>query len=779
MAGSSRGFEFPAVDAEGAQADLGRRARRPAARARGGGKRRSIIWRWRRVIYLFGLVGLAGAAGMGAVVASAELPEIEPLDQSTFMCANDVKENCNSQNAMAKIQGGEDRVNVTYDALPQVMIDAVVAVEDRDFFEHRGIDPVGIGRALYRDLRGQGVQQGGSTITQQYVKQQFLRSDRTINRKLKEAALSIKLEQEIPKQEILEGYLNSVYFGRGAYGIQTASEAYFGKNVDKLEVGEAAYLAGLVRAPNLADATKSPEEAKRRRDTALNAMWEEGYITQEERDFAIAAPLKAREPTKQRLFATTKGKDVGGDYITDYVMSLLEKEPYGFTEEQVAGGGLRVYTSLDLEMQKMAWDAVKTTLDLPDDPAAALVALDDKGLVRAMVGGPGWQADGDQNNFAVRGKGSQGRGVGSTYKAVALAEAVRRGISLDSRFNAPAQIKIADEVNPCEPWEPRNYDESDAGVLTLVEATQQSSNTAFAQLAAELKPSTFNQLALDLGLDERGDDGVDCLPDVLGPNNGTPLEMATVFSTFANRGVRKDPALITRIEQVDQDGNVTTLFEREPEEQRVLTEQQADLINHTLQQVIKGGTGAAADIGRPAAGKTGTTSENKDAWFLGYVPKMTAAVWMGYPDTEVNPETGEPELVPMNDSGRPVHGRAATGGSFPAEIWQKFMAAVTEAKGWNDEFPEVPKEALRAGEVINSDLLTEAEQATTTSLPSTTLLPDDKPKPQPPNRGPRPTEPPITAKPAPEPEPQPTPEPEPTPTTEDCRPVCFPGDEEP
>jgi penicillin-binding protein 1A len=689
------------------------------------------------VIYLLGLVGFASVAGVGAVVASTDLPEIDSLAQSTFVCTADVGERCGPQNAMAKIQGGEDRVNVTYDKLPQVLIDAVVSVEDRDFFEHRGIDPVGIGRALYRDLRGQGLQQGGSTITQQYVKQVFLRSDRTVSRKLKEAALSIKLEQEMPKQEILEGYLNTVYFGRGAYGVQAASQAYFGKNVGQLQLGEAAYLAGLVRAPNLADATENPEEAKRRRDTALGAMWDEGYITEDEFTFVSAAPLEAREPTKPRTFATTKGKKVGTDYVTAYVDWLLRNE-HGFTEEQITGGGLRVYTSLDLEMQKMAWEAVKTTLDQPEDPAAALVALDNQGLVRAMVGGPGWVPGKDERNFAVRTDTIDGRGVGSVYKAVALAEAIRQGISLDSRFNAPSQIKIADDVNPCQPWEPRNYGESDAGVLTLVEATQQSSNTAYAQLAAELGPDGFNALALDLGLEDRGERNPQgCLPDVLGPNNATPLEMATVFSTFANRGVRKDPAIITRIEQVDQDGNVNTLFEWQPDEQRVLTEQQADLVNHTLQQVIQGGTGTAANIGRPAAGKTGTTTENKDAWFVGHVPKMTAAVWMGYPDTWENPETGERELISMNASGKPVHGRAVTGGSFPAEIWQRFMAAVTEAKGWNDAFAEVPPEALREGRVINSDLLTSREQATTTTQPPTTLPPTTQP-PGPPRPEPRP-----------------------------------------
>jgi penicillin-binding protein 1A len=673
----------------------------------------------RRPIFLIGLVMLAGMAGLGAVFANTELPEIDPLQQSTFICDASVPENCNPQNAMATVQGGEDRVNVTYEELPQDLINAVVAMEDRDFFQHRGVNPVSIARALYRDLRGEGLQQGGSTITQQFVKNAYLSPERAIIRKVKEAMLAIKLEQEMSKEEILEGYLNTIYFGRGAYGVRAASRAYFGKDVTEIGIPEAAYLAGLIRAPVLADATNHLEEAQRRRRTALVAMEEEGYITQEQVDFvdqiSFEDELYYRPATQRATFETSGAmRMVGGDYITAYVDHLLKNE-HGFSEQDIHGGGLRVYTSINREMQTAAWQAVNGTLDRPEDPQASLVALDDQGLVRAMVGGRGFVPEVSEANYAVRGLGSDGRPVGSTFKAVALAEAVREGKSLQSRYDAPSPKTIIQDTQGCAPeWELNNYSESDGGNLSIIDATRESSNTAYAQIMVDLGVENVLDLAHDLGM--QTEFGEPCAPIVLGTDNATPMEMATVYSTFANRGMRRDPSIITRIERVDQDGNVAVLYERELSEQRVLSEQQADLVNHTLQTVINEGTGTGAAIGRPAAGKTGTSQESKDAWFVGYVPRLTAAVWMGYPDANWDdpstPET-DPQIAPMNTRGIAVHEReSVTGGSLPAEIWAKFMRAVCDANGWNDPFTEVSPDVLSGGEMIGT---------TTTTAPPTTL----------------------------------------------------------
>jgi penicillin-binding protein 1A len=679
-------------------------------------------------------------AGIATMFARTELPEVDALQQSTFVCAGDVPENCNAQNAMATIQGGEDRVNVRYEDLPQVLIDAVVAMEDRNFFEHRGINPISIGRALYRDLRGDAVQQGGSTITQQYVKNAFLSPERAITRKIREAVLAIKLEQHMSKEEILEGYLNTIYFGRGAYGVAAASRAYFGKNLNEIGIAEAAYLAGLIRAPVLADATDHPEEAQRRRHTALVAMEEEGYITSDEAALADAIAFEPpffRPRTERRQFETVDElRGVGGDYITAYVNHLLQTE-HGLTEQQIFSGGYRVYTSIDRTMQEAAWRAVNGTLNQPADPVGSMVAIDNSGMIRAMVGGRDYAAS--QVNHAVRGLGSEGQQVGSTFKPIALAEFVSQNHSLQSRYGAPAEMDIQQNAPGCAPtWHVRNYEESDEGQLSVRDATRVSSNTAYGQIMWDLGPESVIQMAHDLGM--TGEIAPACGPIVLGTESSTPLEMATVYSTFANRGIRRTPSIITRIEQVDQDGNVNVVFEREPEEQRVLTESQADVVTDVLQDVITDGTGTAADIGRPAAGKTGTAQFNRDAWFVGYTPHLTAAVWMGYTENNWDdPETPEQEQLrpPMNGD-HAVRGRNVTGGSFPAEIWAQFMRNVSDHNNWNEPFPEVSEDVLNDGDIVGQPPTTSTTstsvpprggppttlpQTTTTSAPPVTILP--------------------------------------------------------
>jgi penicillin-binding protein 1A len=682
----------------------------------------------RRPLFLVGLVVLALGAGAGVLFAQTELPEIAELTQSTYVCAADVAAGeCTAQNAMAKVQGDEgDRYNIPVDEMPDALVNAVISVEDRDFFEHRGVDPFGIARALYRDARGASFRQGGSTITQQYVKTAFdLTREKSITRKINEAVLSIKLEREMSKEEILEGYLNTIYFGRGAYGVGAASQAYFGIDVRDPSFGidEGAFLAGLIRAPNLAEPSKYPEEAARRRHTALVAMEEEGYITAPEREYAGAVALA--EPYIKpfgsiKLVDTRRGADIGTPYVTDYVQGELLR--LGFTERAITGGGLRVYTSLDYDMQRAAWEAVVSTLDLEEDPEASLVAVDDQGLVRAMVGSrhpytPAREGvRGYQANYAVRGHGSDGREPGSTFKPVVLAEAIRRNYSLESRYDAPGTIEIPHEVcpNQGEPWEVSNYSESDAGVLDLVDATRESSNTAFAQLMADLQPDGVAQLANELGIGGEEGVGPPVCAMVLGTVNATPLEMAGMYSTFANRGVYKQPDVITRVEQVDQDGEATVVYERQVSEKQVLTPEQADKVTHALQSVLQpGGTAADNAIGKDAAGKTGTSQENRNAWFAGYVPRLTAVVWMGYPDADfLNPETGKNELWPMNEKGRLVHGIAATGGSFPAEIWQKFMLLATG--NMDDEFVELSRDQIDSGTVLNEGELFTRDETTTT-----------------------------------------------------------------
>jgi penicillin-binding protein 1A len=646
-------------------------ARRPAARTaavprpRRPAKRRSALWRWRRGLFVLGLGTVAAVGGVASVVFNISLPPEDPLRQTSFVCAADVTTACGPENAIATFSAEEDRINVRLEEVPQVVVDAVLATEDRDFFEHGGIDPVGIARALYNDLRGRGVQQGGSTITQQYVKNVYLSSERSITRKVKEAVLAVKVERELDKEEILERYLNTIYFGRGAYGVGAASRAYFGKDVREIGLPEAAYLAGLIRAPEAADAQVDPQEATRRRGTALTAMAEEGMITEEQRAAADATPWEGHVVARRdrsKLDISAELESIGGAYFIEEVRQQVEQK-YG--AGVLYGGGLRIYVTLDPKMQRDAWEAVTSTLDEPGDPAAALVAVDDRGYVRAMVGGTDYEAQ--RVNYAMGSEGGgSGRGAGSSFKPFVLATAVREGISLNSKFNAPAKI-VLPRANAGKDWEVNNYGDAEQGVLDLVDATRVSSNTAYAQLMLEVGPEDVVETARRMGV--RSDlQPVNAL--ALGSEGVSPLDMAVGFSTLANRGIHNEAELIARIEQVDEDGDVVLIEEANPSGDRVLDEEEADQVTHALRQVVTSGTGQSAGFGKPAAGKTGTTSNNKDAWFVGYVPKLTAAVWMGYPD--VDPDDAE---VPLMDD---VHGIEVTGGSLPAQIWNRFMRNATE-----------------------------------------------------------------------------------------------------
>ena len=654
-------------------------------------KRRSVLWRMRRALYLSALVATVGAAGLVWVLGQVELPVdpkvAGPLNQTSFICAADVQVNCNASNAMAQLHGTEDRVLVTYEQIPAILRDAVVSAEDRDFFEHGGVDPAGIARAAVSDLRGGGVRQGGSTITQQYVKQEYLSSEQTATRKIKEAVMAVKLEQQISKKEILTRYLNTVYFGRGAYGVQAASRVWFKHDVGALNAGEAAFLAGLLRNPNGADPYRGPKslkEAQRRRQLVLRAMNEEGYLTTQEMkqflsvsmdplDVAVAPADRFIQapPKASTLGENVKGKEWGSEYFAEYVRQWLVKE---FGSDDVYGGGLKVYTTLDLGMQKAAYEAVTTTLDRAGDPAASIVAIDDLGQVKAMMGGTDFEHN--KVNLATgKAGGGGGRQPGSTFKMFALAEAVREGYSVQSVLPSPAKIEITDPV--CltgeEKWPVRG---GPGGRSSLVTATKKSINTVYAQLMARLGPEKVVQMAHDMGVT------ANLAPYcslVLGSGEVSVLDMAAGYSTLANNGMAKPPIVVTRVEFPD--GNVRKY---QPTPKQALTPDQSALVTYALQQVVAGGTGAEANFGRPAAGKTGTTSNNIDGWFVGYTPKLTAAVWMGYPGGS----------KPMND----VRGAKVQGGTFPARMWRTFMTAAT-ANFDSGTFPEVTD--LAAGETLD------------------------------------------------------------------------------
>jgi membrane peptidoglycan carboxypeptidase len=673
------------------------------------GKRRSVLWRWRRGLFLLGLLFVAGIAAAGYSLAQIELPPDRIQAQTSFICAADVTSNCNDSNAIASLHGEQDRVNVTLDQVPQVMVDAVLAAEDRTFFDHGGVDPWGTARALWADLRNRGATQGGSTITQQYVKNVYLTSERTFTRKIKEAVLSIKLEQEFTKQEILQRYLNTVYFGRGAYGIGAAVRTYFGHELGKVTLSEAAYLAGLIRSPETADGAKpeQTDQAIARRRLVLQGMLETKKIDQAQFDAADKTPFVVgaagdpnttilARPPDQKGFGPVARADIGTEYFRDYVVQQLKQ--HGLDEAKLFGGGLRVYTTLDLDKQQKAYDAVTSTLTSPDDPLSAMISLDPDGHIIAMIGGRDHSTD--ENNYAVPGLGGQGRHAGSSMKPYVLAEAVKQGISLESQFESPSEIAIPKGDNG-KTWTVHNA-EASSGVLNLIDATKHSSNTVFAQLMMKVGYQNVIPLAHEMGITTP-------LPEVnslvLGTGDVFPLDMASGYSTFAHRGTHIQPTGILKVEVPNGSGGYDTVtFDQQ--QTQPLTKQESDLVTFALEGVVHGGTGSGAYFGKPVAGKTGTTEDNKDAWFVGFTPNgYSTAVWMGYRNAE---EDGPARFMTN------VHGKVVFGGTFPATIWNKYMKSITDGMNVGD----FSKPSTFPGKVLNGDLTTTS--STDTTLPDTT-----------------------------------------------------------
>lgn len=617
------------------------------------------------------------------MIARVPLPAAGAQAQTTFL--TDV-----NGARLASLDDGEDRVAVKLDQVPQVVVDAVLAVEDRSFFEHQGLDPGGILRATWSDIRGRGSLQGGSTITQQYAKTAYVGRERSLWRKLREAIVAIKLERKLEKPEILERYLNAIYFGRGAYGVQAGARAWFGKDITQVGLPEAAYLAGLIRSPERAGFDQQPEEATRRRDTTLASMQDAGVIDAAQRQQVEAQPLSAYVVPQQSREPSVVGASEGTHYFVEYVRKQLTDR---FGEAAVFSGGLRVRTTLDLQTQSEAYDAVYGTLDRLDDPSGALVAVDENGAIRAMVGGRDWQTS--KVNLAVgREGGGQGRQAGSTFKPFLLAETVRQGYTVESAFPGPPQITIPGADNG-KAWRPSNFDNAAYGTINLVDATRLSVNTVYAQVVDAIGPDAMADMTRDVGITSELNP-VHSL--VLGTSNVSVLEMARAFATFATRGERVEPHAI--LEVTTADGRV--LERAAPGRTRVLDTEDADVVNFALGQVMERGTGTAAKFGKPAAGKTGTTQDSGDAWFVGYTPHLSTAVWLGYPEGASRPMTN-------------VRGERVTGGGLPARIFRDFMRDATRG----DEATRFPEPANFSGKVLKGTRVEFTEEETTTTTSTT------------------------------------------------------------
>ncbi len=653
---------------------------RPQPKKKTAARKQRASWRvWlRRLTFAAVLLGVA-SVGVGFVALnSVKIPDpTRTVKTTSFVCLADVADGqCSPSNSVAQFSaGGNNRVIIDIGDMSGNLINAVVAAEDRSFFTHGGVDPWGIARALYRDLRGSASRQGGSTITQQYVKSVYLTADRTPERKLKEAAIAIKLERKLTKPEILERYLNEVPLGRGAIGIEAASRAYFDKDAADLTVSESAFIAGLIRAPRYADDPSDPskpeenKEATRRRQTVIDAMLEEKYITKEQAEAAAAEPLDQlvlqTPPTTTGPIVKKTFADVGGKYITEWTRQQLKAMP-NVGETKLLEQGLKVYLTVDPRLQAAAQLSTASVLNQPDDPSSAMVSIDDNGRIVALIGGQNFDAS--EVNYALgKAGGGSGRGPGSTFKTIALAEYVNEGFSVKSEKWAPPAW-IFPEINNGEPWVIRNYEEKDLGKLTVEQATWQSANTVFAQIMLEITPERFVEMARKLGITGN----VPKEPSaVLGSGEVSVLDMATAYSTLSNRGTRKPPYIIRRVEAAD--GTVLYDVGTDPEKQPtpdVIPPAVADTVNSTLAGVINNplGTGYRARLKTKAVGKTGTTDDYRDAWFAGFTCRITTVVWMGYDN-----KPGEAARLMDN-----VHEKKVTGGSFPADIWKSYMTAATD-----------------------------------------------------------------------------------------------------
>ena len=613
-------------------------------RSRAPKRRRRRIRKLRLLSLLAALWLLALSAftfGTLRAVAS-EIPALDPAAQPPQE-RNGYVYDRQGKTVLAVLRGDENRVLVDYDEISADMKHAIVAIEDRRFWDHNGIDLRGIARAGWADLRQQKVVEGGSTIVQQFVKNAYLRNERSFARKVREAALAWQITQQWEKPEILAAYLNTIYFGNGAYGVQQAAKIYFGHGASKLTLPQAALLAGIPADPSSYDPVARPEAARQRREVVLKAMLDQAFITPSQYRAASRAPLP--EPDDVRL----PGTQGPAPYFTNYVKQQLVDR---FGPAQVFGGGMRIRTTIDLGLQQVAQKAVWSILDDADGPSAALVAVDPaNGDVLAMVGGRNYRQS--QFNLAVQSR----RQPGSAFKPFVLAAALQQGIAPATRFDSKQTvISLGDRV-----WVVNNYENAYLGEIDLATATVQSDNAVYAQLTQLVGPPAVVRNAKRLGITSELEPFFSI---GLGAQAVNPLELARAYATFANGGYRIDthtfgnrPRVVEEITRHDG----TPLVRNDQVPRQVITSRTAAWINLLLQEVIRTGTGERAQLaGWPAAGKTGTTENYGDAWFVGYTPQLAVAVWVGYPT----------ELRPMETE---FGGDPVAGGTIPALIWKAFM----------------------------------------------------------------------------------------------------------
>jgi len=595
----------------------------------------------RRLILALTALGLIAT---GCAVEPLEDPGIGSGSLTTTVYAAD-------GSVIAEWHAGEDRRLVSYDKIPIELINATVGIEDERFWEHDGVDARALARALVRNIDAGEVVEGGSTITQQYLKNVALSSELSIDRKVEEAILAIRLEEGFTKEEILERYLNTVYLGAGSYGVATAADRYFGKALNELTLAESALLAGLIRAPSSTDPRRHPEAAVARRGVVLDKLSELGWA-----DPAAIADARSEPVVLVDPVARARSKY---PYFTEEVKRrMLDERALGATVEEryqrLFHGGLEIHTTLDPRVQDAAEAAVADVIG-DGGPSAALVAIDPRtGHAVALIGGRDFYSETNpsaQFNLATQGR----RQAGSAFKAFTLAAALDSGWSLDSVVAGGQSVEIA---TPSGPWLVENYNGAVFPDLTVTEATVYSVNVVYARIVDAVTPQRVVDTASRAGITTE----LNPYHSVtLGAQEVSVLEMASAFGTFATGGVHVEPRFVSRIE--DADGN--QLLDSLPVVTQALETSVANGVTAALTEVVRRGTGQQARIGRVVAGKTGTSQQHHDAWFVGYTPEISAAVWVGFPDA----------LIPLEHPSTPY---TITGGTWPAQVWARFASEALE-----------------------------------------------------------------------------------------------------
>ncbi|MFT0875656.1 transglycosylase domain-containing protein [Rhodopseudomonas sp. G2_2311] len=604
--------------------------KKPTGKAGGGARKRkarkgviaSVRQAIGRVVYWSAVAGIwAVLAVVGVMVwVGAHLPPIQSLEipkrPPTITIVAD------NGSTMA-VRGEQAGTNVALKELPPYLPKAFIAIEDRRFYQHFGVDPLGIARAAVTNVLHRGVSQGGSTLTQQLAKNLFLTQDRTLTRKLQEVELALWLERKHSKAEILELYLNRVYFGSGAYGVEAAAQKYFGKSAKDVTLVEAAMLAGLVKSPSRLAPNRNPEGAEKRAQIVLAAMAEAGFVTDKQAQAAIANPVYTVKPTGAGTI----------NYVADWITEVLD-DLVGQIDQSII-----VETSIDPRLQSVAEAAIIDELAAKSVKykvtQGALVAMAPDGTVRAMIGGRNY-AD-SQFNRAVTAK----RQPGSAFKPFVYLTAVEAGLTPDTiRQDAPLDLKG---------WKPENYTHEYFGSVTLTQALAMSLNTVAVRLGLEVGPKNVVRTAHRLGIASK----LDANPSIaLGTSEVTLTELVGAYSTFANGGLLVSPHVVKRIRTAQ--GNKVLYVRSDEPTSRVVDPRAVAMMNTMMQETLRSGTAHKADLpGWVAAGKTGTSQDFRDAWFLGYTSTLVTGVWLG------------------NDDNSPT--KKATGGGLPVEVWTRFM----------------------------------------------------------------------------------------------------------